>query len=70
MNHLRYAAATAEFFNKIGALWTFGMLQSDLSEREGDALQPPVDDPRAPLAVIAGSYPLRVHTKLKRLQLQ
>ena len=53
-----------------GALWTFGMLQSDLSEREGDALQQPVDGPRAPLAVIAGSYPLRVHTKLRRLQLQ
>ena len=56
--------------NEIGALWAFGMLQSDLSEREGDALQPPVDGQRAPLAVSAGSYPLRVHTKLRRLQLQ
>ena len=36
----------------------------------GDALMRPVDGQRTPLAMSAGSYPLRVRTKLRRLQLQ
>ena len=62
--------ADPELFNEIGTPSTFDMLQSDLIEQEDDDFRPPVDSQRAPSAMSAGSFSLRVRTKLKRLQLQ